>query len=104
VSAHGVAVRCWTCGKSHNLRTLAESTEPLPGCCFDSLMEVAHALGLGVISQLPFHIGRVMEKRAEFQDAIADAAILSPNPEVRKAAQQWRNMRAARSKPDEKQA
>jgi hypothetical protein len=104
VSAHGIAVRCWACGKSHNLRTLAETPEPLPGCCFDALVEVATTLGMGVFSQLPFHMERLMEKRAAFQDAIADAAILSPNPEVRKAAQRWRNERAARAKRENDQA
>lgn len=93
---HGVAVRCWTCGVMHDVRALQQSFTALPPCCFDSLADVASAFGGAMLRQLPHHIERMVEKRMEFSDAVADAAITSPNPEVRKAAQEWRNARAAR--------
>lgn len=93
---HGVSVRCWTCNRTHDVRALASSFEPLEPCCFDSLADVANAFGQAMLRQVPFHIQRLVEKRTEFTDALADAAITSPNPEVRKAAQEWRNDRAAK--------
>lgn len=102
---HGVAVRCWTCGKIHDVRALSATMdpnrqghvlEPLAPCCFDTLSDVANAFSRAVLRQLPFNVDRMVEKQMEFNDAVADAAILSPNPAVRKAAQEWRNARAAR--------
>lgn len=93
---HGIAVRCWTCGTLHDVRELQRSAEPLPVCCFDSLVDLSNNLGSAMIRQLPHHVERLLAKQLEFSDAVADAAVTSPNPAVRKAAQDWRNERAAK--------
>ena len=97
---HGIAVRCWSCGVTHDVRALSQSFNALPPCCFDTLADVASAFGTAMLHQLPHHLERMVEKRMEFSDAVADAAITSPNPEVRKAAQEWRNARAAKKAQD----
>lgn len=90
-----VAFRCWKCG----IQTMVQPecpVEPLAPCCFETLKEMANAFGHAMIHQLPHHLGRLMEKASEFNDKLADAAILSPDPEVRAAAIRWRNERGAR--------
>jgi hypothetical protein len=71
---------------------------PLDNCCFEVLSTLARSFGGAMLSQLPFHLERIVARQADFNDTLADAAITSPNPEVRKAAQQWRNERAARKR------
>lgn len=90
---HLISVRCWDCGRVSEIGSISGA---LPECCFDTLTKVAGALGSEVISQLPYHQERIVQNHLRFNDAIADAAVTSPNPEVRKAAQDWRNSRAAK--------
>jgi len=89
-----VAFKCWACGKI-TVVAPACCEEELRPCCFDTLKDMAEAFSHALIHQLPHHITRMAERQATFNDRLADAAMLSPDPEVRAAAIRWRNERAA---------
>lgn len=98
MTKHGLTLRCWTCGRQHDVRALGDchgaEHKDLPSCCFDTLMEVASVFGRAVFHHLPAHVHRLKDHSEKFRDAMADAGVTSSDPEIRRAAQQWRNERA----------
>jgi hypothetical protein len=90
-SVNPVHFRCWTCLTSFEVRGLASQTEPLNKCCYDTLTDLGQAFNTANLRQLLAQIPRLKKDRVKFNNALADAAILSPDPAVRAAAIKWRN-------------
>ncbi len=94
-----LAYKCWTCGTAHNLRQMLEA-ESIPECCLETLREIAGEFGKAAMLTLLKSLPKLQEQRDSFNDKVADAMMVSPDPEVRKAAIKWRNARAERKQSD----
>lgn len=94
-----IAFKCWKCGAVHHLELLMEA-ESVEECCMDTLREIAGAFGKAAMVTLLKSLPKKMEENDMFNDKVADAMMVSPDPEVRKAAIKWRNARAGRKQSD----
>ena len=80
------------CPVCESIRDLAEAgKEPWPVCCFHAVLNLSNLFFEAVVSQTVYHSSCVDD--STFLKAVVDAAIVSPNPGVRMAAQKWRNER-----------
>ena len=87
-----IIFECPTCGEKRSVE-VSDSTPLFPPCCFTVLLEGAHQTGAAVMHQMFLQFKQKQEEDQRILDKVADAAIISPDPEVRAAALKYRRNR-----------
>lgn len=92
--ARRVAFRCWHCSRAFDVLDLIgneETASQFGDCCRMTLIDIASLLGTAVVTRVA---PELVEHQRKFSDALANQFITSDNPALRRAAVNWRNIRA----------
>jgi len=83
---------CWTCEKVHDIRELLADDPPLlPDCCRKSLASLTAAFSKALMTATLNRLKKVDADGDRLSDKLADIAVTSDDPELKKLGQRWRN-------------
>jgi uncharacterized protein YbaR (Trm112 family) len=91
-----ITLQCPQCRAFLNVVELSESEEPevLKDCCRNTIGTVANVYNIALMKQFAQLMKHQVEHQQSLNDRIFDAAMLSEDPEVRREAIKYRNLRA----------
>ena len=87
-----VKIQCWTCAKVHDIREhLADDPPVLPDCCRKTLAGLTAAFSKALLAATLRRMEKTDDMETRLSDKLANIAITSDDPELRKLGARWRN-------------
>jgi len=97
----GTGFLCKVCNRPVDLEQVLKDGKILPDCCRAALFCIANQFSIVAIQQIKLQQDIQEQRKERLLSKITDAAIVSPDPEMRAAAAEYRKRQNEKDSPSQ---